>query len=365
MIAVQSDSPLGWWRVLFTGVLFGAAAILVVGILVTVRSGNPGWDSRFAYLEAAEAVLDGRSPYPNVDDPVLEEDKGYVYPPQLALAFIPFTALPVDVAAGIAVILSLAAVLAALAVVGVRDPRCYAAVLVWAPTWNAIENANISAALTLAVALVWRYRATVWPLAATLGLAVSTKLFLWPLIVWAVATRRIRTAWLALALGLALTFVSWAAIDFRGLTGYPALVSRLSDLNADNSYSFVGIAAALGLGPLVGQILMLAVGGTLLAACVNLGRHGDDRRAFTCAIAASLALAPIVWQHYLVVLVVPLALARPRFSVVWLFPAVLWLSPRVANGDGLEPFLPALVVVLVVSFLLTRPRLGNAAAEPA
>lgn len=365
MRANRANPALGWWRILFMGVLFAAAGILVVGILVTVRSGNPGWDFRFAYLEAAESVLEGRSPYPSVDDAVLEEDRGYVYPPQLALAFIPFTALPVDVAAGIAVITSLAAVLAALAVVGVRDVRCYAAVLVWAPAWNAIENANVSAALTLVVALAWRYRATVWPLAAALGLAVSTKLFLWPLIVWAVATRRLRAAWLALALGLAVTFASWAAIDFKGLTAYPALVSRISEIQAERSYSIPGMAAALGFDPVVGEALMLIAGAALLGIGVNFGRRGDDRRAFTCAIAASLALTPIVWQHYLAILVVPLALARPRFSALWLLPAVLWLSPREGNGDGLEPFLPALVVLLLVAVLLARPRVGKLVPESA
>ena len=363
MIAAPSRSPLGWWRVLVAGALFGSAAILVVGILVALRFGNPGWDSRFAYLQAAESVLEGRSPYPSVDDPVLEEDKGYVYPPQLALAFVPLTALPVDVAAGIAVILSLAAILAALAVVGVRDVRCYAAVLVWAPAWNAIENANVSALLTLAVALAWRYRATLWPLAMALGLVISTKLFLWPLLVWAVATRRLRAASLAVAIGLGVTFASWAVIDFAGLTAYPALVSRISEIQAEQSYSVLGMTAALGVDSVVGEALMLITGAALLAFGFNLGRHGDDRRAFTCAIAASLALTPIVWQHYLVLLAVPLALARPRFSAVWLLPAVLWLSPRVGNGDGLEPFLPALVAVFLLALVLARPRVKHSVAE--
>ena len=36
----------------------------------------------------------GESPYPALDDPILEEQKGYVYPPQLLLAFMPLTFLP-------------------------------------------------------------------------------------------------------------------------------------------------------------------------------------------------------------------------------------------------------------------------------
>ena len=73
---------------------------------------------------------------------------------------------------------------------------------------------------------------------------------------------------------------------------------------------------------------MLAVGGALLVLCFLYARGGDEVRSFTCAVAATLALSPIVWLHYLVVLLVPLAIARPRFSLLWLLPALLWVSPK-------------------------------------
>jgi hypothetical protein len=38
----------------------------------------------------------------------------------------------------------------------------------------------------------------------------------------------------------------------------------------------------------------------------------------TACLAASLALTPVVWIHYFVVLLIPIALARPRFSMIWL-----------------------------------------------
>jgi hypothetical protein len=60
-----------------------------------------------------------------------------------------------------------------------------------------------------------------------------------------------------------------------------------------------------------------------------------------------------VWLHYLVLLVVPLALARPRFSVLWLLPVVLWASPRAGHGEGVETILPAVVVTLVLAVLLS------------
>lgn len=339
-------------RLMSTGLLLSIATAILIGALLAVVFGAPGWDSRFAYLSAADAVLDGRSPYPLPDDPVLKEDKAYVYPPQLAIAYTPLAPLPIDVGTGIAVFMTLAALLGALAVVGVRDIRCYAVVLLWSPAVNALENANVSALLTLGIALAWRYRATVWPLAAVLGLAVSTKVVLWPLLVWTAVTRRTRATVLAVLVGVGVTLGAWAVIGFAGLTGYPDLVSAISDIQAERSYSIAGIAASLGLDPLVGRVAMFVIGAALIAGCWRYGRSGDDRRAFTCAIVAGLVFSPIVWQHYLMFLVVPLALARPRFSAAWLVPLALWLSPRLGHGDAVQALLPAVVVGALLYLML-------------
>jgi hypothetical protein len=152
-------------------------------------------------------------------------------------------------------------------------------------------------------------------------------------------------------------------VGFDGLRDYPALVERLTEAHAERSYSLVGVASALGLDPDVGRVLLFVLGGALLVACVTLGRAGDERRSFTCAVCAALVLTPILWQHHLVVLVAPLALARPRFSLVWLLPAALWLSPRGGNGDGPEAVLPLLVVGALLWALLARPRVATAVVE--
>src|SRR4029077_5323656 len=112
----------------------------------------------------------------------------------------------------------------------------------------------------------------------------------------------------------------------------------------------------LGLGETVGRGLALALGAALLAWCVVLARRGDEARSFTCAIAATLVLSPIVWLHYLVVLLVPLAIARPRFSLIWLLPVLLWASPRPGYAEGFQTFLPAIAVVILVAVFLARPQ---------
>ena len=99
-----------------------------------------------------------------------------------------------------------------------------------------------------------------------------------------------------------------------------------------------------------------SLGGVLSSAAFNSRREVDEQRSFTCAIAAAVALSPILWQHYLVLLVVPVALARPRLSTVWLLPALLWLVPRVPDSGGYERAGPLLVAGLMVALLLFEPR---------
>ena len=321
------------------------------------------WDVRFAYLPAAEQILDGRSPYPALDDPILEDQKGYVYPPQLAVALLPLTPLPIDLAALLVTGAVLAMLWLTLHLVGVRDVRCYAAALLWMPVASGVLLANVSIPLALALAVVWSYRDRVRAPALALGLAVSAKLLLWPLLVWTLATRRLRTTAWAVVCGVTVTFAAWAAIGFAGLDGYLDLLRRLSEIQSENSYSIVGMASTLGFSESVGRALTLVIGGGLLVACVALARRGDDARSFTCAVVATLALSPIVWLHYLVLLLVPLAVARPRFSIIWLLPILLWTSPRPGYAEGFQTFLPAVVTVILVTYVLARPRSNDALVE--
>jgi hypothetical protein len=353
MKRLQSSS--GVPGLLVTGALLFLAAVYLGGIIMSAGALALGFDFRFQYYDGASAIVHGQPLYTSPDDPALEVGKAYVYPPPLAAALTPLTLLSRDTATLLAILAAIAAVWAALALVGVGDLRCYAAVVLTAPVWNVLETANVTALLTLALALAWRFRSTVWPLACVLGVALATKLFLWPLAVWTLATRRYGVTVRLAFVGVVTLAVTWATAGFQGVREYPDLVTRLSEIHARHSYSVRGMAAALGLGAVAGQLLALLAGGLLLGLCFVLARRRDDVGAFTCAVAGALALTPILWQHYLCLLLVPLGIARPRFSAIWLLPAGLWIAPRVGHGSGIEPFLPALVTAVTLTAIL-RPR---------
>ena len=316
-------------RTVSTGILLGLCVVVFsVGFLTASALDLYSWDFRQQYIEGARDVVAGRSLYVSPDEPNFKDDVPYVYPPTLAVALVPLTVLSDHAAMVVAALGGLCAVIGALALVGVRDMRCYLAVLASAPTWNLLETGNVTALLTLGLALAWRYRATVWPLALVLGMSVALKLFAWPLVVWAAITNRLSAAVRAIAIAISVTACAWAAIGFQGLTEYPALVRTLYQAWAEDSYSIVGMASVLGLGSTPIRVVVVLVGCGLLTGCWRYARRGDDSRAFTCAVAAALAFTPIAWVHYLWFLLVPLGIARPRFSAVWLLPLLTWLVPR-------------------------------------
>jgi glycosyl transferase family 87 len=271
------------------------------------------------FLAAAGKVIHGASPY------AFSGDRTYAYPPLVALLIAPLHPFSVGVATLLWTFVGLAAVCGALWLLGVRDARCYALALVYPVTKSAVGLGTIGPLLLLAVAVAWHWRDRIGGTVAV-GAAVALKLFLWPLVPWLALTRRVRAALMAVAFALGLALIPWAAIGLDGLRGYPGLLRHLSRDEATSSYSVVALAVRVHLPESLGYVVSLFVAVALLYAAWRVARDerlsGRDRdvATLTLALAAGLAASPIVWVHYFLLLLVPLALARPRLSALWFVP---------------------------------------------
>ncbi len=70
-----------------------------------------------------------------------------------------------------------------------------------------------------------------------------------------------------------------------------------------------------------------------------------------------MALTPIVWGHYFVLLVLPLALARPRLAWAWGLMWVFWLIPTPGNnGEFWRIVLAVTTITLVLAVSAFRRR---------
>jgi hypothetical protein len=331
----SSGERIRWYASLvFCGAL--PAVALIVFFESMTGEGTLAFDFR-PFYRAAGALLAFETPYPADDDPLTAATGPYVYPPLGALVSIPARLVSFEVA-GVVLMVILALAAAAIPyVLGVRDWRCFGVVYLWPPVWNAIQTGNMTLLLGLAAALAWRYRDQRVASATALGVTLAAKFFLWPLVVWLAATRRVRAALLSVLVGAVLLVVSWAAIGFTGLVEYPDLMRRLQDAVGDDSYTLYIVGLDIGLPASAARALWLAVGSALLVATVVAGRRqGDERFAFVLAIATALALSPIVWLHYFALLLLVVALARPTLGALWFLPLALVVTPGSGHPTPFE-----------------------------
>ena len=304
------------------------AAVWVVAHYVTqmhkVVRGSFAPHDLAVFLGGAGKVLHGASPY------AFHADQTYAYPPLLALLVAPLHPLDPGVAALLWTLLSLAAIAYSLWLLGLRDWRCYALAGVFLFTRSAVDLGTVGPLLLLAVAVAWRWRECLIGPAVAVGAAVALKLFLWPLVAWLALMRRSRAALASVGCALVLVVLPWAAIGFDGIADYPRLLHRLSDEEASSSYSLTALAVRAHLPRSAGFVLSVVVALLLLAAAVWIARdqrqdtRDRDVAVLTLALAAALAFSPIVWVHYFLLLLVPLALTSPRLSALWLVPLAYW-----------------------------------------
>ena len=87
-----------------------------------------------------------------------------------------------------------------------------------------------------------------------------------------------------------------------------------------------------------------------------------DRRALSVAVAGALLATPVLWLHYLVLLFVPIALARPRLSALWFAPLAFWLTPVAHSNGSVWRTCFALVVAALIVLRSLAPAASAAAA---
>jgi hypothetical protein len=350
---VSTTRVLSFAAIVFCGAL---PVITVVTLFVTtVQDAAVAFDFR-PFHTAAGAILDGVSPYPSAADPLTAASGAYVYPPLPAIGAIPLRALPVEAAGLVVMGMLVLAVLATLLALGVRDWRCYGVALLWPPVLSAIQTGNLTLLLGLAAALAWRFRDRPLPTSAAVGVALAAKFFLWPLVVWLVAVRRLVAAALACTVAVVLLAISWAAIGFAGLRDYADLMRRLQDSVGADAYTTYVVALDLGAPSPLARAVWLAVGLALLAAVGVVGRSGQERSAFILALAAALALTPIVWLHYFALLVVVVGLAQPRLSVVWFVPLAMVVTPGSGHPTPFETLATLTIAALTIALALQGSR---------
>ena len=314
-------------------------AVLIFGAVDVFRGKSLGVDFRRELYPEAKLIGDWTNPFPSPDAD-LSGGASRIFTVTAALLATPLTLLSVEGASVIFVVVLLGALSATLWVLGVRDWRVYGLVVIWPTALAALQTGTLTILLGLLIAIAWRYRDRAYVPGLAIGFAIALKLFPWPMLVWLVATRRFRETGLAVAVAVASVLL---VLPFTTLGAYAHLMNSLGNDFSPQSYNIIGLLSRSGLAGLAtAKLVADGVGLVVLAIAYA-------RRSFPITLAAVLLLSPIVWNNYFELLLIPLAISRPRLAPIWFLPLVMWGCP----GTGIYVRTWHIVVGLAVLTVTT------------
>jgi hypothetical protein len=346
-----------------TGALLLAAAGLAALSLVT-GFGDHNYADFHIFWRAGHDVLNGLTPYPRPAASELRAQNQFVYPAPAAVAMAPFALLSLPVSATVFLILSIACVGACLWIVGVRDIRCYALAAGSLPVIQGVVMGTVTPVLMLLLALAWWKRDSVKWIAVTAAAAVAIKLFVLPIGLWLLATRRLRATGAAVIASVGLLAAGWLVVGLHTATSYPHLLSSLTTVEGGYGYALYALALRAGASAAVAKLASVVAVAGLGFLVFSAGRR-HDRAAFALAVVACLACSPIVWNHYFGLLIVAIAVLRPRLSWLWALLPAFWLIPNANHPAPTWKIVGAQLACAIVVAVAVRESRRPAPAEPA
>lgn len=322
-----------------------------------------GIDFTQEFWVASHRVLHGGNPYTwsryQIDNGV-----SFPYLAPTALVLMPFALVSPGTGILLVIATSMLALFGTLRALGVRDWRLYLVVLLWWPVASIWQTGNVTLLLGLGLAFIWRYRER--PMVAGLLSAaiISLKPFVWPVVLWLVFTRRCRAFGWTVIWGLAINAVAWGVVGYGRIGEYLQLSATVTSTLKQNGYGLIALLAHPGAPIWAGEALMAVVVVSLVIACLRAGSRRNDRLALLLCVLLMLAATPLLWNHYFALLIVPLAIYRPRVSFEWLAGLLWWLCPG-TNVSAWQAAVGTAVTVLVVYCLMRPPGFARLATQPA
>lgn len=332
-------APVLAFRRVATIVGFAVAPVAVLAVMLAIGLDSPplSHDFHFELYPEAKDLLAGRNPFPTGDFDAASPPN-LIWPPLAGYLVAPLTVLPRDDADIVMAALGLLCFAAALRLVGVRDWRVYGAFFLWPQVAGEMRLSHLTPQLCLLAALAWRSRNGRISAGFPVGLAVALKFFVWPLAVWLLALRRFTAVAVAAAIGCGSLLL---VLPFTGLDEYARALLKLGPAFDQDSYTLGGLLIQLGVPETATQVATVIAAAALAVATWRY-------RSFTLAVATALLVTPIAWLDYYALAGIPLAIARPRLSLVWLVPLVTWGL----HGAGLGIGDPAATLRLMIAFAI-------------
>ena len=281
----------------------------VIGVTVAAAGDTLGYDF-LAYHEAAVRVLHGQPLYDMGFD-MAGAFGLFFYPPTFAPLILPFGFLSATTAVWVWTALLIASFLAGVAILPVSRTVRWSMVLLAGLSWPvayAIKLGQVGPILFLLFAIGWRWLGDPIRLGASIALGTAIKLQPAILFVWAILTRR----WAAVVAGVVvLLLLAIPATLVGGVdawSDFTVLVRQVSDpITTIHNFTPGAVAYQLGVSASVASLFQLACTVVVLVSVVVASRWATGEASYLVAVIASQLLSPILWDHYAMLLLLPVA----------------------------------------------------------
>jgi len=288
-----------------------AILVIVLGVAATVGVAGDtlGYDF-LAYHAAASRVLAGQPAY----DTSFEAAGGFglfYYPPTFIPLILVFGLLPAGAATWAWIGLLLVAFAAGVAVLPVSRTVRWLVVLLAGLSWPflyAIKLGQVGPLLFLLMAMGWRWIDRGPVLGATGALGAAIKIQPGLVLAWALLTRRWSAVITGAAVLVGLAVLATLVAGVGAWTDFLALITRVSDpITTPHNFTPGAVAFQLGAPREVAVIVQYAaMAAAVLAVVVTALRLGAVP-SYLVAVIASPLLSPILWDHYALLLLLPVA----------------------------------------------------------
>jgi len=298
----------------------GRTALPIVALLVFAtfvglitrsaqQAGTLGFDF-LAYHQAAVRLLDGQPLY----DMSFQSAGGFglfYYPPTFAPIVLALGLLSETTAVWLWTGLLIASFAVGTAVLPVSRTVRWWIVLLAGLSWPvayAIKLGQVGPILYLLFAIGWRWLDDPIRLGTSAALGTAIKLQPGILFVWAVLTGRWRAAVVgAVVLGV-MAVLATVLAGVGAWSDFVTLVRQVGDpITTPHNFTPGAIAYQLGVSAEVASLIQLASTVVVIGAVVASARLATAEASYLVAVVASQLLSPVLWDHYAMILLLPVA----------------------------------------------------------
>jgi Glycosyltransferase family 87 len=310
-------------RVLLVRAAYAVALIAAIGWAYLVLSasaaiGTLGYDFE-AYRLAVEHLRAGQSMY-DLNATSMGASGLFFYPPPFALLVLPFAVIPGDLGIAIWTWALIAASVAAIVIMPVSTRTRYVVLLLAALSWPlvyAIKLGQVGSVLLLLFAVAWRWLDRPWPFGLATGIGTVIKLQPALVIAWAVVTGRRQAAAIGIGVFLVLAAIItiWAGtqpwLDWLAVLGN---VSR--PVLAENDQGLGRHAFLAGVPQTTATLIHYANVAAVIVVTFVAVLRGTPVASFMAVVVASQFVSPVLWDHYALLLLLPVAWLLDR-GLIW------------------------------------------------